>query len=180
MLSRACGNPVDSELGSYTLYMCDMIQTANSFDSCTNVDVIDSKPTPGSHTQKSLIFASLADPLQCFWPSLTTNVGSCSHGKSMFSQFQEENSQLKEQKKLSTFCAILTALFHSSFYFYIPNVEILVNQIFDFFVLFDHIIVCEFFFKICIKQFKKFLVLGCQVAFPKWGVKNPALFHFTF
>ena len=51
--------------------------------------------------------------------------------KSMFfPQFQGENSEFKEPKKLSPFCDLLTALCHSKLYFCNPNLEVclLVNQ----------------------------------------------------
>ena len=94
--------------------------------------------------------------------------------KLCFFPISRRNSQFKEQNKLSPFCALLTALCHSKLYFCIPNfvMALLVDQIFDFFVLFDYIIQCEFF-PILYKMMRKIPISGARVMFPKWGEKNP-------
>ena len=94
--------------------------------------------------------------------------------KSMFFfLFQSENSQFKEQKKLSPYFDILTALCHSkcNFAFKILKWYLLVNQMFALFFFFDYILWCELF-PILYKTPQKISNSGGQVIFPKWGEKT--------
>ena len=80
-------------------------------------------------------------------------------------------------KKLSSFCDILTALYHSKLYFCVPKFEmcLLVNQIFDFFGYLI-ILYSVSFSQFGIKRREKFPILGVGSC-SKMGRKNRSLLY---
>ena len=109
---------------------------------------------------------------------LATNIESCSKWQKVcFFPISRRIFPIQGTKKLSPFCDILTALYHSKLYFCISKFEmcLLVNQIFDFFGYLI-ILYSVSFSQFGIKRREKFPILEVGSCF-KIGRKSRSLLH---